>query len=449
MHRKVSELRRILGQAAKDEASRRFHSLYDKVCQKEMIWSAWLIVRANGGSGGVDGKELSDYDEAEARNELLREIHRELLEGIYQPQAVRREYIDKPDGGKRPLGIPTIRDRIVQTAAKLVLEPIFEADFQGFSYGFRPKRSCHQAMQAVWKWMNYGHTKVIDADICKYFDNIPHDKLLRSVAMRIKDGRVLRLIKQWLKTPASEDGKLVKSRRGTPQGGVISPLLANIYLNHLDRFWVKKGHHRQAKLIRYADDFVILCKERPEFYLSEARRLLENLELELNERKTRIVEACREGFDFLGFHIKRVWAFRPKRKGFGWVTGVRLSWEVLKKARMAINEIVGKGGRKSPVPLQELVNRINRWLKHWLPYYSYANRRQDIRHIYHKIIVERLARAYIARTSGLKQQGGKWKSWNPIYWEAKYRLIDMLAAYYQMRKQLYAALHEHPINAVA
>ena len=344
--------------------------------------------------------------------------------------------------------MPTVEDRVVQAAILQLLEPIFEADFQEFSYGFRPSRSCHQALQAVWKWMNYGHTQVIDADISKYFDTIPHDKLLRSVAMRIKDGRVLRLIKHWLKAPISEDGKLSKSRKGTPQGGVISPLLANIYLNHLDRFWVKKGYTRHAKLVRYADDFVILCKERPEFYLKEAQRLFGNLELELNEHKTRIVDACKEGFDFLGFHIKRVWAYRSKRKGFGWVTGVRLSRKVFRKARQTINEIVGKGGRKSPVPFPVLVNRINRWLKHWLPYYSYANRRQDIRHIYHKLIVERLARAYIARTKGRKQRGGKWKSWNPDYWEKKYGLIDVSVAYYQRRKQLYAALYEHPTNAL-
>ena len=223
-------------------------------------------------------------------------------------------------------------------------------------------------------------------------------------------------------------------------------MLANIYLNHLDRFWVEKGYIRHAKIVRYADDFVILCKDHPEFYLKEAHRLLENLELELNEQKTRVVNAREKGFVFLGFHFKRVWAYQPKKKRFGWVTGAELSRKVLKKARRTINEIVGKGGRKSPVPLQILVNRINQWLKHWLPYYSYANQRQHIRHIYCKIIVERLARAYIARTKGRKQRGGKWKSWNPVYWERKYGLINMTVAYYQRRKQLYAALYAHSIN---
>lgn len=256
MAKTVRELQRILGQAAKDDTSRKFHSLYDKVCRKDVIWSAWLAVKANGGCGGVDGMEFTDYEEPQARNVLLREIHSELVNGTYRPQAVRREYIAKPDGGKRPLGIPTIKDRVVQAAVKLVIEPIFAADFQEFSYGFRAEKSSHQALQAVWKWMNFGYNYVVDADIDKYFDNIPHDKLLQSVSRRIADGRILRLIKMWLKAPISEDGRLMKSRKGTPQGGVISPLLANIYLNHLDHFWVKKGYHRHAKLVRYADDGV-------------------------------------------------------------------------------------------------------------------------------------------------------------------------------------------------
>jgi group II intron reverse transcriptase/maturase len=431
MAKTVRELQRVLGQAAKDEVSRKFHSLYDKVCRKDVIWSAWLAVKANDGSGGVDGKELRDYEDPIERTKLLREIHRELLEGTYRAQPVRREHMEKPDGGKRPLGIPTIKDRIVQTAVKLVIEPIFEADFQEFSYGFRAGKSSHQALQAVWKWMNFGYNYVVDADIHKYFDTIPHDKLLQSVSRRVIDGRILRLIRMWLKAPISDGDRLVKNRKGTPQGGVISPLLANIYLNHLDRFWVKKGYERCAKLVRYADDFVILCENHPEFYHGEARRLLENLELEISEQKTRIVEANKQGVDFLGFHIRRVWAYRPKQKRFGWVTGVRLSRHVLKKARREINNIVGKGGRKSPVPLQVLVNSVNHWIKHWLPYYSYANHHRDIQYLYKKIILERLTRGHIARCQGRKPRGGKWKSWNPKYWEGDYGLINVPWAYYQ------------------
>jgi hypothetical protein len=267
--------------------------------------------------------------------------------------------------------------------------------------------------------------------------------------MRVSDGKILGIIKKWLKAPISEGGKLSKCQRGTPQGGVISPLLANIYLNHLDRFWKKRGYYRHAKLVRYADDFVILCKENPEFYLKEVHRLLSKLELELNNEKTRIVDGCTQGFDFLGFYIKKVWVYRPKRKCFGWITGIRLSCKALKKARREVNNIVGKSDRKSPVPIQILVDRVNQWIRHWLPYYSYSNDRQDMRNVYLNIILARLVRAKVARSNGIKRRCGKWKSWNPKYWAHEYGLIDMVEAYYNRRKQLYAALYEHPINAMA
>ena len=449
MRKSVSDLQKVLGKVAKGDKGRRFHSLYDKICRKDVLWESWQQVKSNGGSGGVDGKELGDYGAPSERDKLLAEIRQELLDGSYQPQAVRREYIDKPDGGQRPLGIPTIKDRVVQTAVKLVLESIFEADFHNFSYGFRPGKSCHQALQAVWKWQNFGYIQIIDADIRKYFDTICHDKLLRTVARRIADGRVLRLIKLWLKTPIFEEGRLIKSKRGTPQGGVISPLLANIYLNHLDNFWVSKGYIRSAKLVRYADDFVILCMSNAAFYRQEVGRLLTNLELELNEQKTRIVDSRKQGFDFLGFHIRRVWAFRPKQRSFGWVTGVRLSRKVMQKARQKVNDIVGQGGRKSPVPMRKLVDQVNDWLQHWIPYYCYANRRQDMKRVYLNIVLERLVRAFVSRKSSRKRRSRKWKSWNPKFWECKYGLINMIPIYYQQRKKLYAKLFEHPINALA
>jgi RNA-directed DNA polymerase len=345
MAKTVRELQKVLGQAAKDDPKRRFHSLYDKVASERVLRVAWLQVRKNGGRGGVDGKEFGDYEDPKLVEDLLTQIRGELLAGAYRPRPVLRVYIPKPDGRERPLGIPTIKDRIVQTAAKLILEPIFEADFQEFSYGFREGKNCHQALHAVWKWMNFGHTEVIDADIQGFFDNIPHEKLLRTVARRVSDGKMLRLIKLFLKAPIQEGGRLHKSNRGTPQGGVISPLLANIYLNHLDQFWVRKGYDRYAKLVRYADDFVLLCQMNTEFYLGEVRRLLANLGLELSEEKTRIVNSTQQGFDFLGFTFRRVWAFRPKHRRFGWVTGVGISRKVLKKARKSVNEIVGQGGR--------------------------------------------------------------------------------------------------------
>ena len=449
MAKSVRELQKVLGQAAKDDPRRRFHSLYDKVASRRVLEEAWLLVKKNGGRGGVDGKEFTDYENEETVLELLKELENELVRGIYKPDAVLRVYIQKPDGKERPLGIPIIRDRVVQAAAKLILEPIFEADFKDFSYGFREGKSSHQAMQAVWKWMNFGYTEVIDADIQGFFDNIPHDKLLQSVARRVSDGKMMRLIKLFLKAPIREDDNERKPRKGTPQGGVISPLLANIYLNHLDQFWTKKGYDKYAKLVRYADDFVILCEKNTKFYLREVRRLIENLGLTLNEKKTHVVDTCQQGFDFLGFTLRRAWTFRPKHNSFGWVTGVSITRKALKKARKTVNEIVGQGGRKSPVPMIILVEGLNRWINHWLPYYCYANRKEDFKYVYHKIILERLVRAEVARRNGNKRHSRKWKSMNPKIWEQEYGLVDVIETYYQRRKHLYASLFEHPINAVA
>lgn len=242
MAKRVSELQMVLGQVAKDDKRRKFHSLYDKLSSEEVLTEAFCQVKQNGGSGGVDGKEICDYDNEEEREALIRGIQQELLDGSYTPQPVMRLHIPKPDGSLRPLGIPAIKDRVVQTAVKILIEPIFEEDFINCSYGFRPGRNCHQALQAVWKWLNFGYTEVIDADIRKFFDTIPHEKLMYTIALRVSDGKLLRLIKQWLKAPIQDSGKLYKSTKGTPQGGVISPLLANIYLNHLDQFWQRKRY---------------------------------------------------------------------------------------------------------------------------------------------------------------------------------------------------------------
>jgi hypothetical protein len=272
---------------------------------------------------------------------------------------------------------------------------------------------------------------------------------MRTVARRVSDGKMLRLIKLFLKAPIYEDGNFHKSTKGTPQGGVISPLLANIYLNHLDKFWKDKGYYKRAKLVRYADDFVVLCERNTAYYLKEVRRLLENLGLELNDAKTREVDAVQHGFDFLGFHVRRVWAYRPKHRSFGWVTGVGISRKALKRARIRVNEIVGKGGRKSPVPMPVLVNKVNEWLGHWLPYYCYANQKEDFRYVFLKIVLERLVRAEVARRSSNRRRTRKWKSMNPKLWEHKFGLMNVVQAYYQKRKLLYASLYEHPINAVA
>ena len=449
MAKSVRELQKVLGQAAKDDPGRRFHSLYDKVYRTEVLREALHRVIKKGGSGGVDGKEIDDYGSIEVQEELIQEIMRELREESYKPKPVKRIYIPKADGGERPLGIPTIKDRVVQTAAKLILEPIFEADFKEYSYGFREGKSSHQALQAIWKWLNFGHTEVLDADVRKFFDTIPHDKLLRTIARRVSDGKMLRLIKLFLKAPIQDGNRLHKSKQGTPQGGVISPLLANIYLHHLDEFWEKKGYQKYAKLVRYADDWVICCISNVTSYLKEAKRLMENIGLKLSIEKTKIVNAKEEGFNFLGFQFRRVWAYRPKYDDYGWVTGVGISEKVLKKARKTVNEIIGQGGRKSPVPMQDLVDRVNEWIVHWLPYYCYANRKEDFKKVYHNIVLRRLTLAEVAKRTGNKRRSRKWKSWNPKYWEKRYGLIDMVEQYYIKRKQLYAQLFEHPRNAMA
>ncbi|MFH1228871.1 MAG: group II intron reverse transcriptase/maturase [Candidatus Aenigmatarchaeota archaeon] len=310
---KIRELQRKLYQKAKQEKEFRFYLLYDKVYRLDILSHAYSLVRANKGACGVDGITFESIEEKEdGVQTYLFGIAEELKDKTYKPMPVRRVYIPKPDGGKRPLGIPTVKDRIVQMAVKIVIEPIFEADFQENSYGFRPKRDAHQAMDDVSYYLRYGKHQVIDADISKYFDTIAHDKLLALLAKRIVDKNILRLIKVWLKSPVVEEDNGKRNYKGndkgTPQGGVISPLLANIYLNVLDTIWkTKKVQERlEARLIRYADDFVVLGKGNTERILKGIKKVLGDLQLNLNEEKTKVVDAREASFNFLGFTIKAV-----------------------------------------------------------------------------------------------------------------------------------------------
>lgn len=367
---KVQQLRVKIGHAAKTSKSRRFHALYDKVYRIDVLWEAWRCVRANKGAAGIDGETLADIEKMGVERFLL-ECQESLQRKNYRPQPVRRHYIPKKDGKKRPLGIPTVRDRVVQMAVKLVLEPIFEADFQDCSFGFRPKRSAKQALNRIRKACNRKGNWVVDVDIQGFFDNINQEKLMKLMEMRISDRRILKLIRGWLGAGVMEEGQVRRSDLGTPQGGVISPLLANIYLNYFDLMWEKHGKG-VGELTRYADDFVVVCKTRKDALHAHklVRAIMERLELTLHPEKTRIVGLWtgKEGFDFLGMHHRKTKAETGQTRVY-YTTQQWLS----KKAEQHIREVVKV--RLAPPAMrscsfQEHVDWLNPKIQGWKNYYA-------------------------------------------------------------------------------
>ena len=408
---KIQDLQRKLWAKARAKPEFRFYALYDKVYRHDILEVAWRRVRENGGSPGVDGESIEAVEERGVE-EFLDELREELQSGTYRPQAVRRTYIPKPDGCKRPLGIPCIRDRVVQQALLIVIEPIFEADFKHASWGYRPKRSAHQAAAEVVKYLNWGLTKVCDVDIRAYFDSIPHGKLMGMVARRVVDRKVLGLIKGWLECAVEEGGGRWKPNRGTPQGGVISPLLANIYLHSVDAAWEQRGYTKRSgpnvQMVRYADDLVLLTDKDACWAMDRLRELLEALELELSEEKSRVVNAEKETFDFLGFTFRRVWnRERTKR--------VTLYYPSKRSQKRLRERIRGVMHPTNPVTVAEQIDRANRILRGWVNYFRVSNASE----VFHDVrwYVETKLRRVLQRQQ--HRHGRGWKRYDFAYLYAK------------------------------
>ncbi len=372
----IRTLQRKLYRKAKEEPEYRFYLLYDKIWRWDILAHAYALARVNGGAPGVDGETFQRI-ETDGKEEWLRVLQEELRGKTYRPQPVRRVMIPKPGGGERPLGIPTIRDRVVQTAAKLVLEPIFEADLQPEAYGYRPQRSAQDAARKVHELLCEGYCDVVDADLSKYFDTIPHGKLMQSVARRIVNREVLRLIKMWLKAPVEERDEQGRRKmsggkgntRGTPQGGVLSPLLANLYMNRFLKYWRKTGRGQafQACVVIYADDFVILSRASAARALDWTRHVMTRLGLTLNEAKTSIKDGRREPFHFLGY------TFGPHRyrKDGHWYLGASPSKKSVNRMKQAVADLLAA---HPTTPWEEVRDRLNRKLIGWSGYFNYGTR---------------------------------------------------------------------------
>lgn len=407
----VRELQRTLYRAAKADPRRRFGILYDKVFRRDVLLEATRRVLANRGVGGVDGQTVEQL-RAYGVERFVDELQRDLMAKTYEPSAVRRCYIPKPDGRQRPLGIPTLRDRVAQMAVKLVIEPLFEADFSDCSWGFRPDRSAHGAHEVIRRTVLNGAHFVVDVDLKSYFDTISHENLMVLVQERVTDKWVLRLLRGWMKAGVLEDGTIRSSVAGTPQGGVISPLLANIYLNLLDRLWDRQGHARRADswqgvLVRYADDLVILTRteEAARRYFGWLEKLFARMGLTINREKTRIARVA-EGFDFLGLTFK---------EGEGRGTGRRFALSYPRhKAMQAVRQKIKETVRRHPLsaPIREVIADVNRVLDGWGNYFAWSNASGHFRKIDRHTIDQ--VRLFLRRKHQRKSSRGHrdWPVWS-------------------------------------
>jgi RNA-directed DNA polymerase len=367
---RVRELQRTLYRAAKADPGRRFHALYDKVYRRDVLEYAWGLVRANKGAAGIDRQTIADVEE-HGVSKLLDELAADLREGSWRPLAARRVFIPKPGSPaeQRPLSIPAVRDRIVQAATKTVIEPIFEADFLPCSFGFRPRRSQHDALQVLVDEAWDGRRWVAESDISDCFGEIPHSGLMSAIEERIADRNVLKLLRAMLRAGVMQDGAVTRDVTGTPQGGVLSPCLCNVYLHRLDRQWAERGH---GVLVRFADDLLVMCRTQPEAEaaLAAMRQILGELGLKLKDAKTRIVhlELDGEGVDFLGFHHQWVRATRARHVQFlaRWP-----SRRAMQHARDRIHEITAR--ERLLFPIEEIVQDLNRYLRGWTGYFRYGN----------------------------------------------------------------------------
>jgi RNA-directed DNA polymerase len=413
----IRTLQRKLYRKAKAEPNYRFYLLYDKICREDILRYAYTLARTNAGAPGVDGENFAGI-ESSGIEKWLAGLREELLSKTYRPAPVRRVMIPKPGGGERPLGIPTIRDRVVQTAAKLVLEPIFEADLESSAYGYRPGRDATDAVKEVHRLICRGYTDVVDADLSKYFDSIPHSALLTSVARRIVDRHVLRLIKMWLKVPVEErsgDGKRRMSggksnTRGTPQGGVVSPMLANIYMNRFLKHWRLTGCQEafRAHVVSYADDFVILSRGHATEALAWTKAVMTKLGLTLNEAKTSLKEARTESFAFLGY------SFGPHhyRKDGHWYLGASPSKKSVQRIKTKIGELLVPGNNGSWASVRD---RLNALLRGWSAYFSYGTRLQAYRAIDHHVYDR--VRHFLTRRHKVQGRGTREFPYDRVYGE--------------------------------